>query len=431
VNDLLRDGWEEHATIVEEFLVEKREAAPVGALSFWKSRGSWMEKQTDGSWKATDVEGLEDEGEEAPSHTVKKVRGQWRQKISNIWRPVEPGSKGEMPGEWKDKAEGIPDNSFSEHWDTTKGDFTPERRRLHREIKDKVLEGVRSVPEGQTPTFIFTMGVPASGKSTLLREAWGDEINDYAIVDTDDVRVQLPEFKAGVAQRAKNSSKIVHTEASCVSDDIRKEAIDMRANIVLDGVGGDAKWYRETLIPEMRKAGYRIGCVFVHDGDIEAVKEKAELRGKKSGRFVPEDSLEQLVPKLPKNFLELHPECEDFFFYLAGRGDDRSKLAWKRKGAEGIEEVLDEEGVKEFVRAAGVEEWSDYMASLPALREDRKLPPPNINPDRFASLYLKFLHHDQVQQELLPEIYTDGVEIPTDDPVPPSEFRAARKKREG
>jgi hypothetical protein len=50
-----------------------------------------------------------------------------------------------------------------------KGQYTPERTALHNKIIEEMLNPTADVPAGETPTATFLLGLPASGKSGVLK----------------------------------------------------------------------------------------------------------------------------------------------------------------------------------------------------------------------------------------------------------------------
>jgi hypothetical protein len=86
------------------------------------------------------------------------------------------------------------DSTKSLHTDSN-GNYTEERKALHRKILKKFRENVVCI-ESKKPLAIIMGGSPASGKSTFLRRYRPFLLDDEIMkVDADELRAELPEYK--------------------------------------------------------------------------------------------------------------------------------------------------------------------------------------------------------------------------------------------
>ncbi len=119
--------------------------------------------------------------------------------------------------------------------------------------------GVKRVKKGKQDNpqlvAIFTMGLPAAGKSTLVKGRYGNDEN-WTIVDPDAIAEGLPGYDPKAPQ-------LVHAQASKLAEEAFKYTIENKiTNLVLDTTGTKAdKLVRR--MKEARKAGYKIRLLFV------------------------------------------------------------------------------------------------------------------------------------------------------------------------
>jgi hypothetical protein len=274
-------------------LREAKEAPP-GTVHYWQSRDEYYMKYPDGSWKQ-----------------VKKA-------ADDSFVPA--FSEGET---WKDSDPSLPTDSLSAH--IVNGRLTPERQRLHNRVLDKLFAGKRRTAN---PVAVITMGLPASGKSalsTLLHtQPMEEDIpTDLVVLDPDKHRESIPEYTAARALKAKNAAKIVHNEVTQLNDEALERAMTddprrpgERYSFVLDGVGGNAGWYAQT-IDRLKQRGYTVKLLMAHaKGDDQVsgkdlLKMRAEARGRETGRFIDNAMIDRLHSVLPQNFRQLEPLVDE------------------------------------------------------------------------------------------------------------------------
>lgn len=265
----------EQASPVFDFGEARGQDAPVGTVHFWASREAWFKKQPNGSWVHL--------------------------------------SSGE---EWRDSNPDLPADTLKAHT-TPEGELTAERQRLHKSILDGIFRGKKRV---RNPTAIITMGLPASGKSTLARYL-AENPDQLAVLDADAHRTSIPEFQAAVATKARNGAVITHNEVSNLNDAAIDQALSDDPEhpgeyypFLLDGVGTSTAYYKG-VIKDARAKGYDVKIVLAHVRDtdemsaLDTVRIRAEDRGVRSGRFVKPEIFAAARPKLPSSFAALAPEA--------------------------------------------------------------------------------------------------------------------------
>ena len=383
-------------------------AAEVGDKHKWKV--GWVEKQRDGSWKG--IIGPS----EAPVGTVIKRGDIFLQKTADDWEEV-PVRGRDLPGKWKDTAEGLPEDTEEEHTTEVEGGgliYSDARKKVHRKIKDAILAGLRPAPADERPVVVLTMGLPAAGKSTAIRETM--RTDNFAHIDTDAIREQLPEFKAAVAQRAKNAGSIVDTEAATIADDVLAEAIKNRNNLIFEGVGANEEWmkylisqFRGGVGPNVRD--YKIVILMLHEEDVEAAISRADSRGRKTGRFVPARHIRSAQPKIPGTFTAISDSVDEFTVFSAG---DPPVKKWKKR-EDHPEQVLDAEFVDRFLAHSKLEWWT-YLIGVSLTEEPKK--PATTDLDKILDMFERAWGADRSEIEKMPEQYDDGVMVSAEDPKP-------------
>lgn len=161
----------------------------------------------------------------------------------------------------------------------TNGDWTERRRPVHTDIVD-ALNGLLLVDgKPEKPVLAVTMGLPGSGKSTVLRPMVAQAIGASAsVIDADEVRVRLPEYAAGLG------SHVVQLETVYLTyGEVYHRAIESGSHVVIDVLGklDHLRQYR-SVFPNHELH------VLLSDVPVEVAVERAEKRCLSDGRYVPE-----------------------------------------------------------------------------------------------------------------------------------------------
>jgi predicted ABC-type ATPase len=177
--------------------------------------------------------------------------------------------------------------------------YTPERKKLHREIIAKFITETNCISEGQ-PIAIMTGGVPASGKSRYLKRSnisWINSSNVFQI-DSDAVKAMIPEYKGWNAH-------LTHAE----SQDIVREMIDTvgkpcKYDLVLDGTMNKARNYIP-LIERVKKMGFKVFMIYMKLPALEIALKRSLNRytNPESGyRYVPKGVIQDAWENSEKTF---------------------------------------------------------------------------------------------------------------------------------
>ena len=208
----------------------------------------------------------------------------------------------------------------SEHTDAS-GNYTKQRLKLHQQIQAKFSAHVAPVPKDRRPVALITMGGPAAGKGTVVRAIMRDT-SDFVLVNPDDVKEEMPEYKKGLDLgkdadgkpiSARDAAWLAHDESSDIASKIEQDAIRDRKNVLIDGTGKNAAKY-ERKIEALRKAGYRIKLVMPHL-PLETAVTRVEQRAEATGRYVPEDIVRHAHTVIPGNFERIARAADEFTLF--------------------------------------------------------------------------------------------------------------------
>jgi predicted ABC-type ATPase len=182
-----------------------------------------------------------------------------------------------------------------ERFSDGQGHYTPERAALHRAIVEKYLAGTTAVDH---PTVVILGGGGGSGKSTFAATEGIGKTNTVQI-NTDLIRAELPETVLGDPM----GGVLTHEEASDISGQLLKGALAGRRHAVLDGTGDSTLTKLGGKVAVMRAAGYEIVAEYV-TVPIDVAQARADARGARTGRYVPQTALRHAHEAVSRIFPE-------------------------------------------------------------------------------------------------------------------------------
>jgi len=189
-------------------------------------------------------------------------------------------------------------------------DMSPERVALRDAIVARQVDGAKTV-EGRKPVATLMGGGGASGKGTILRflESKGLIKSDGAVhIDPDELKAEIPEYKAIIAKGDSRAAAVVHEESSALAKRVLAAAIHKNADIILDRTLADPmKALAE--IRMLKAAGYEVQLHGVTVDPVNAVR-RADRRAQRTMRFVP-----------PRELLKAHKGFAAGFEKLAAEAD--------------------------------------------------------------------------------------------------------------
>ena len=169
---------------------------------------------------------------------------------------------------------------------TIDGEYTPERRALHKKIIDKELDINKECIERTQPIAIFTGGVFGAGKSTFLRKytPWLSSPKVF-MIDADKIRTMLPEYRGWNATVTVDETKDIVME---LLDTIGKPCM---YDLLYDGTMKNPYKYIP-LIEKLREMGYKVFIIYLsippHESWVRTMK---RYRYGDEHRYVPRGAI--------------------------------------------------------------------------------------------------------------------------------------------
>jgi predicted ABC-type ATPase len=176
------------------------------------------------------------------------------------------------------------------------GVFTPKRK------KRKALKGAKRAPDSEKTVFM-SGGASANGKSTVLDSGKIIFPKNMVKVDSDAIKVMLPEYRQMERLRDSRAANFVHKESSLIGKDILKTSIDKNYNALLDGTGDGTIEELTKKVAGMRAKGHKVKADYV-SLDTDLSFKLADIRAKKTGRVIPDDFLQHINQQVSVVFPE-------------------------------------------------------------------------------------------------------------------------------
>lgn len=187
----------------------------------------------------------------------------------------------------------------SEHAHMKGNSYVPQRRKLHERIVRRLL--VKGAEGGGSPSAVFLMGMPGSGKTSallpdVLAEFGGTR---FTTINPDDVKPLLGENYSGIR------APYYHDESSYVAKKLlAREALSRSHNVIFDEVGGGRDSMLER-VAALAHAGYDVHVRYAHVPTHVSVGRIVD-RFAREGRWVPLDYVsENLEERVEETFLAL------------------------------------------------------------------------------------------------------------------------------
>lgn len=165
------------------------------------------------------------------------------------------------------------------------GNYTPERKKLHRKIVEHYL--ANKPCRRENPIAVFTGGASGSGKSTFLKRNAKYLTSDEVLkVDIDEMREFLPEYVKWNADKTQSEVKDIYNQ---IIDELGKEC---RYDVVIDGTMNKSKNYLP-LIAKLKQHGYKVFVIYIRVDKATSLQRVRE-RYVRSGRYVPDFVVEEI-----------------------------------------------------------------------------------------------------------------------------------------
>jgi len=255
---------------------------------------------------------------------------------------ISPGRK------WSDKRpDGMAPQTYLQHFegsvsknkDNPLQNMRPTKERKAR-VHDPVVKAALAVPlpkSGEKKIAIMTMGGPASGKGTVLKQV-STAGTPMVLVDPDHVKGQLPEYRKAVPPKGsdkptfKGAAAMVHEESSFIAKRIRNEAVAAGNHLIIDGTGTNSKKFIETM-KDLKSKGYEVQVHFPHLEHDEGLK-RAKSRAEGSGRYVPDAFISHSYSKIDNNVEKIMAAAKEHgaSFHMYDAGKKGHPVSYSQKG---------------------------------------------------------------------------------------------------
>lgn len=213
-------------------------------------------------------------------------------------------------------------------------EWKPERMELQQKILNEVSfkNILDKLPkDGEKPKLVLLGGRGGSGKSKFTysdpkKNVLGADAydkNKFVVIDPDEYKERLPEYKDLVDKGSKYAGLNaweVHEESSEMKKMALKSALQIGANVVLDGTMAKYDSVKKTL-DKFRANGYIIDVAFMElPREKSAVRginrgmRKNETTGKPSGRYVPVEVMLGMTD-CEENFEKLSKDADHWVLY--------------------------------------------------------------------------------------------------------------------
>jgi len=211
---------------------------------------------------------------------------------------------------------------------------------VHKPILEEAFKHAEPTPEGAPRYAVLTMGAPASGKSSVVRDLVPKE--GWVRVDPDGVKDMLPEYKHALEVSAEDAAPVVHEESSWLAKKIRDQAIAGGYPIMVDGTGVNTESFGK-LIDKLHDNGYHVRVVMA-DLDKDEGLRRLFSRAEVTGRLPPPDYTATAYDTIPGNF-DIIAAKADGFRVVSTRGAG-PEVVWSKD--ENGETIHNPERVAEF-----------------------------------------------------------------------------------
>jgi predicted kinase len=189
---------------------------------------------------------------------------------------------------------------------------------LQRHVEGSNASTRRGCPRPSSRWVIFTAGCMGAGKSFTVQRL--DEqglfpLRWFVMVDPDEIRRLLPEFRTYLQKNAEQAGAFTRKEAGMLAEILSVAALERGLNVLKDGSLRDAQWY-VNYFSKLRHSfpGIQLGIIHV-TAPIEIVHERVKKRAEQTGRIVPRDVLERAIVEVPRSVYILK-HLVDFFLEI-------------------------------------------------------------------------------------------------------------------
>ena len=179
----------------------------------------------------------------------------------------------------------------------------------------------------QTQWVIFTAGVMGAGKSFTLRKLHRQNqfpLDEYVVVDPDEIRRRLPEFDTYVSRNPETAGEYTRKEAGMMAEILTLAGLQRGHNVLVDGSLKDARWY-SNYFAFLRQSFPNVKLGILHvTAPPDQIFERVQQRAKSTGRHVPKELLLRSMKDVPISVSMLKQDA-DFFLEIHNDSNNDDK----------------------------------------------------------------------------------------------------------
>ncbi|MEK5081107.1 zeta toxin family protein [Solibacillus sp. FSL W7-1436] len=185
--------------------------------------------------------------------------------------------------------------------------YNADRLNLHRKIIDKYTSEQRVA--------ILLGGGSGAGKSSAIQKfVLPVFLSSFILIDSDDIKEQIPEYQLFKKMEVIDASDYVHEESSDLSKTLINYSIDNKRSFIYDGTMSKYDKYND-LIDRLKQTEYEIHILFV-DTDVEIAQERVAERflseDGEIGRFVDPEIVIKTNQESAETFFKLYKSVNGF-----------------------------------------------------------------------------------------------------------------------
>ena len=148
--------------------------------------------------------------------------------------------------------------------------------------------------EPRRPVALFLAGGPLSGKTTVLESLAAESHElipmDGVVVDPKLIREQLPEWAAISGTREPDAAERVYEECCDVARQLTAEAVRLRRDLIIDGVGASGERQFAALLEMFDAFGYEVRVLLV-DTPTATAELRNLARAERDGLLIDREEL--------------------------------------------------------------------------------------------------------------------------------------------
>tara|TARA_Y100000310_G_scaffold60266_1_gene55614 strand:+ start:1106 stop:2146 length:1041 start_codon:yes stop_codon:yes gene_type:complete len=209
------------------------------------------------------------------------------------------------------KYSNLKEDSRDKFFNKENGQYTPERKRIHTKLINKVDNKKAFPNKGEKPEVIFIGGLTASGKTSAISKIIDRKPNqpDYKAypkhiyLNADDFKGWLPEYNG-------YNAGYLHEESSDLFDNALIKFQKQKKQIIIDATLKNTQSANKK-IQSFKKSGYEVRFLGTNLAGEKSI-ERATGRFKKSKRYVPLELIEKNAEPTNKSVMKLRHKADKY-----------------------------------------------------------------------------------------------------------------------